>query len=458
MSTFTTSSCDPRPDPSRSSSVPAGRPDSRAAASLQSTAPRPARRSRLIAVAAILGLVVLTVAGLWWWEHSRAAGAMRDAEDALRRHDLAAAAGHLDRYVSLRPTDPAGWFLAARTARRRGQFAEAERFLERCREANGSGDAIAFERDLALVQQGRLGEIDLRLRATIDPDHPDVAFVLEALARGYMEAGRQADAREACNLWKTLDPSHPSPWHFLGIISERMAQWDQAAELHAEAIRLNPEDRGPRIGAARVFLRKRQPGEAETHYKWVLARHPDDDEALAGLAECLIDEGRASEALPVLDRVLGRDPNAAGLLYLRGKASSVLGDAIAAEVWLRRALAQQPGDAETMHLLVESLRAQRKDDEADKFAIRLEQLQIDLKRLAELVREIGTKLDDSGPSHEAGVIALRVGRTKDGLNLLHDALRRRGDHRRTHAVLAEHYRGAGRQDLAEHHRRLAEVP
>jgi tetratricopeptide (TPR) repeat protein len=383
---------------------------------------------------------------------------MRDAEDALRRRDLTAAAGHLERYTTLRPTDAAGWLLAARTARRREQFAEAERFLDRCRDEGGAADSIAFERDLALVQQGRLGEIDVRLRSTIDPDHPDVALVLEALARGYMEVGRLVDARDACNLWKAVDPTHPWPWDWLGLISERMEQWDQAEAFYTEAIRLDPEDRSARMGAARVLLRKRRPGEAATHYQWVLARNPDDSEALARLAECLIDEGRPGEAVPLLDRVLNAEPTSGGVLYLRGKAALVLADPTGAEVWLRRSLTHQPSDAETMHLLVQSLRSQQKNGEAEEFATRLEQLREDLSRLAELVRQIGTKLDDAGPSHEAGVIALRVGRTKDGLNLLHDALRRKGDHRRTHAVLAEHYRGAGRLNLAEYHRRLAEAP
>src|SRR6185312_15338809 len=49
------------------------------------------------------------------------------AEAALRRHDLDSAANHLEDYLATRPADASGWFLAARTARRRERFPEASR-------------------------------------------------------------------------------------------------------------------------------------------------------------------------------------------------------------------------------------------------------------------------------------------------------------------------------------------
>ncbi len=118
----------------------------------------------------------------------------------------------------------------------------------------------------------------------------------------------------------------------------------------------------------------------------------------------------------------------------------------------------EPGDAESLHLLILCLRAQRKDAEADQLAQRLETLQKDLRRLTELLRTIGPGLADAGPCHEAGVIALRIGRAQQGVNLLQDALRRKGDHRPTHAALAAHYRRSGKPELAQAHQNLAEQP
>jgi Tfp pilus assembly protein PilF len=406
----------------------------------------------------LLGAVALSAVGYWQWDHYRARCAWSDAEQAQASRDLPAAATHLDHYVALRPDDPAGWFQAARTARRRGKFADAKRYLAEYENLGGAAAAIRFERDLLLVQQGVIGEADVRLRATVDPDHSDVRLVLEALARGYMLNERWADARQACELWRAIEPDAPWAWLWGGWVSERLVQVEQAAEYYRRALELAPDDRDARVAFARVQLRQRNPAAASPHYEWVLARDPDDAEAQLGLAQSRIEEGRLPDAVPLIERVLSREPTSNLAMSLRGRAAMEGGDPAGAERWLRRVVQAEPGDAEALHLLVVSLRAQRKDAEADQLARRLESLQKDLRRLTELMRMIGPQLADAGPCYEAGVIALRIGRTQQGLNLLEDALRRKGDHRPTHAALAAHYRQTGRLDLAEVHQGLAEKP
>lgn len=400
----------------------------------------------------------LAAVGYWRWDHHRARRAWEDAEQAIARRDLPAAAASLDRYLALRPDDPAGWFQAARTARRRGQFADAKRSLAEYERLGGAADRVRIERDLLLVQQGVIGEADVRLRSTVNPDHPDVGLVLEALARGYILTERWADARQACELWRVVEPDAPMAWLWGGWVCERMVQVEQAAEFYRRALELAPDDRDVRVAFARVQLRQRNPPGAVPHYEWVLERNPDDAEALLGLAECRIDTGRVPDAVPLIDRVLSREPTSNLAVALRGRAAMEGGDPAAAERWLRQAVQAEPADAEALHLLVLSLRAQRKDEEAGRLARRLEALQQDLRRLTELTRTISPQLKDSGPCYEAGVIALRIGRTQQGLNLFEEALRRNANHRPTHAALAAHYRKAGRLDLAELHQSMADKP
>ena len=406
----------------------------------------------------LLGAGALAAFGYWRWDQYQARRTWEDAEQAITRRDLPSAAAHLDRFVAIRPEDPAGWFQAARTARRRGKFSDAKRYLAECEKLGGSVDAIRLERDLLLVQQGVIGETDARLRATVNPDHPDVRLVLEALARGYILNERWADARQACELWRALEPDAPWAWLWGGWVSERMVQVEQAEEFYRRALELAPDDRDARVAFARVQVRQRNPAAAAPHYEWVLARDPDDAEALLGLAQCRIEGGRVQDAVPLIERVLTREPTSNLAMSLRGRAAMEGGDPAGAERWLRQAFRAEPGDAEALHLLVLSLRAQKKDEEAGQFAGRLEALQKDLRRLTELTRMIGPQLAEAGPCYEAGVIALRIGRTQQGLNLLQDALRRKGDHRPTHAALAAHYRQLGRLDLAEVHQSLAEKP
>lgn len=440
----TTSNCDaaPGPVPDRSAPKPGG---------------APARRAPRLAFVALV-FVVLAAVGYWQWDRYRVRREWRFAEAALARRDLAAASAHFDRYTALRPDDPAGWFQAARTARRLRKYPDAKRLLAEYERLGGSPEAVQLERDLILVQQGIIGEIDSRLRSAVEPDHPDVRFVLEALARGYMIAERWADARQACELWRAVEPDHPLPWLWGGVVAERMIQIEQAGEFYRRALELAPDDRDARVAFARVQVRQRKPADATPHYEWVLTRHPDDDEALLGLAHCRIDEGRAADAGPLVERVLARDPASTPAAVLRGRAALETGNPAAAESWLRKAILAEPGDAEALNLLVRCLRAQRKDAEADPLAKRLEDIQKDLRRLTELLRTIGPQTTETGPCHEAGLLALRLGRERQGINLLNDALRRKGDHRVTHAALADHYRRIGKLDLAQAHQNIAERP
>jgi Tfp pilus assembly protein PilF len=296
------------------------------------------------------------------------------------------------------------------------------------------------------------------LRGTIGPDHPDVTLVLEALARGYMIAERWADARQACALWRAVDAKAPWAWLWGGRVSERMVQVDQAAEFYRKALDLAPEDRDARVAFARVQLRQNSPATAKPNLEWVLQRFPEDEEALLGMAQCLLAEAQGEEALALVDKALGVNPSSNLAMSLKGRVVLEQGNAVEAEPWLRKAWEAERGDAETLHLLVRALRLQGKNQEAGDLEKQLDRLQKSLKRLNELMRMIGPQLQELGPCLEAGEIALEVGRTEQGLNLLEDALRRKGDHRPVHAALARYYRGIGRLDLAEVQQGLAEKP
>jgi tetratricopeptide (TPR) repeat protein len=336
--------------------------------------------------------------------------------------------------------------------------ADAKRLLAEFERAGGAPDAIRLERDLILVQQGVVGEADTRLRATVDPNHADARFVLEALARGYMASERWAEAGQACQFWRGIEPDAPWAWLWGGLVAERLSHLELAGELYGRAHELAPDDRDARISVARIALRRRNPSAAAPHFEWAVARDPDDSEALLGLAQSHLDGGRIAQAVPLIERVLSRDPDSAAAAALRGRAALEAGDPPAAEPLLRRALATNSTDSESLHLLVLCLRAQRKDTEADHLGRKLEALDRDLRRLGELERKFNPRLADPGPYHEAGVIALRVGRTRQGVNYLETALRLDPEHRPTHAAVAAYFRAQGRLDLAEIHQARADKP
>ncbi len=419
----------------------------------------PARaRPRRTWVLLVLLPGLLAAAGLWLW--ARGTSERDQALAALDRLDLDAAAVHLDRHLARHPDDTAAWFLAGRTARRLGRFLEAEKALEKCQALGGVTDATRLEWDLLRVQRGDLADVDTRLRMTIPPEHPDAPLVLEALARGYLRTDRLPQVVEACDLWAARQPDHPWPYLWRGNVYEQLANFHEAQADYERALRLAPPD-GPvhldvRRALGNLFVRARQPANAVEHFQVVLARIPDDREALLGLAACRIEEGRAEEAVPLLDRLLAHDSPPARACYLRGRAALELRDLAAAQELLSRAVRLAPDDAESLHQLILTLRAAGQSAEADSLAPRLEAVRQDRARLDTLIRTIARRPDDADLRHEAGVICLRLGRDDEGERWLLSVLRFRPDHRPTHAALAEHF-GRRNDPRADAHARAAKA-
>jgi Tfp pilus assembly protein PilF len=378
-----------------------------------------------------------------------------EVQAAIDHHDLSTAASALDRYLEFYPNDASALFLAGRTARRLERYEKAEQYLKRCQEIEGVSDATRLEWDLFRIQQGELGEIHRRLRTSITPEHPDAPLVLEALARGYLARDRLMDAMEACDLWINIQADQPWAWLWRGGIYERLANFDQALADYQQALKIAPHDNDVQLSLGALLARGRRPGPAAEQFEQVLNRSPENLAALIGLAGCRLDQGEPADAMPLLERTLAADAENPRALVLLGKASLELGDPAAAEKSLNKAIEISRDDPEAFHQLVLALRSQNKDDQADRLAAQLEELHNDIDRLDKLIRQIAANPEEAALRHEAGMIGLRIGRSEDGVRWLLGALDCPGDHRATHAALAEHFAKVG-DPRADFYRNLVE--
>ena len=150
----------------------------------------PSRWTRAALVVLLLSIILVASipAGLrvWGAYHHRA------ARLALQRRDFSQADKHLRKYLEIRPDDPEGWLLAARTSRLRGDSVTAQKHLRQCRQRNGSPKALALEYQLLRLQQGDLSDADALLaRCTDHPDDSESRLILEAVIEGSMPVAAQ---------------------------------------------------------------------------------------------------------------------------------------------------------------------------------------------------------------------------------------------------------------------------
>jgi tetratricopeptide (TPR) repeat protein len=385
----------------------------------------------------------------------RAEQQLRAARRALDQSDLNGAQTHLTVCLALSPQSTEAHFLAAQTARRSGNYDQAEHHLDECTQLGCSREAIDFERTLARAQRGDLARIEDYLLSGIDKNQPEVVLILEALAQGYLATYRLADALHCLDLWLQRQPNNIRALIWRGEVKERRNKYAEAVAAYERAVQVEPNNDNARLHLAQALVRSDRAEEAQTNFEQLRQRRPDDPEVLLGLARCRRTLGKSDEAHQFLDQVLAADPGHVEALSEKGKLALQTGQLDAAEKWLRKAVAGAPYDRDTLYNLYQCLLQRGKRAEAQECLEKVEKVAADRQRIAELTRNITANPKDPALRYEAGIICLRNGQEPEGVRWLLSALVEDATHRPTHKALAKYYERAGQPQRAAYHRHWA---
>ena len=148
----------------------------------------------------------------------------------------------------------------------------------------------------------------------IDPAHEGA---LVDLARTLRELGRRDDALVVLERLRAAHPRLARPWFLIAeILSEgpdpSAEDLRRAVAFYEQALEIEPNVSGPRLGLARAERARGRLGEAEAAYRTVLGTNPDSRDALTGLGLVLLDARRPAEAVPLLVRALEVGTRATG--------------------------------------------------------------------------------------------------------------------------------------------------
>lgn len=404
----------------------------------------------------LLGLIVILASGgffawyLWPDPHWTA------AEEAIAHRDYETAYIHLEDCLRRRPHDARILFAAARTARRAGRFAQAEKHLRDCQRLQGETSPILLERTLMRAQRGD-AEVESFLKARAAAGDPDTLLIWEVLIQYYLDSYQLFKARDCLDLYLEQRPDDVPALLGRGYIWDRLFHYSEAARDYRRAVQIEPDNERARLRLAEALAITGPPEQAAEQFEWLRQRQPESLPVRLGLARCWRQMGRTDEARQLLDALVAEHPRHAGILTERGRLALEAGDMEAAARWLRQAVTLAPSDREALYNLSRCLQQSGHEAEARKYQARYERADADLKRLGQLTKEVLRRPHDPALRCQIGTIFLANGEEPEGVRWLHLVLREAPHYGPAHQALADYYQRTGKPDLAAHHRRLAQT-
>ncbi len=333
----------------------------------QAAVPIPSQgRSRRWKRWVIVGLVLLGVgwggrSGWTWWQ-------MQQGEQAADRRDFAEAQRRAEAVLVWRPGNLDAILLAARSARRAHDSAQARQWLERYVAAGGDRSLLMEERDLARIQVGELDRAGPYLqRLQREPNAPSARYLAEALSLGAIQAGRIDLATLAAQKWLDLAPSTADRVEahlVLGLAAAQRLQREVTLEHFRQAVTLAPDDPRTHLRLGQAVVDD-APQEAVRCFETVLRLQPQHRDAQIGLARARRNLGELEAAAQILEQIPTGDTPVPELLLERGMLAQDQRQLAEAESWIRQAVAAAPQRHDYHYALAQILRQLGKTDEAE---------------------------------------------------------------------------------------------
>jgi tetratricopeptide (TPR) repeat protein len=374
----------------------------------------------------LLAIVLLIVIGsilpsigvsLWGEYHYRA------ARRALDHRDLDEAKRHIEICLGLWPNSGLTHVMAAQACRRTGMFQDAERHLGEANRLLHYSEEMALESTLLAAQQNNNDAIYEKLQAMVDRGHPRKGQILEALAKSYLRFLRYREAETCLKEWLDCAPDNAMAIFMLASTYDQLGRTSEVPDLYARALELAPDGDVIRFNLALSLMNNVGAKEAMRHWEILARRQPDNPDVLFNLACCQRGLGLVEEARSNLDRLLEHGPNSAKVLEERGRLALQSEKPEIAERYLRRAVALDPYNFGASFVFYNCLMCLGREKEAHEQRRRWERLDAELTRLDTIVKEL-IPASPTNPQlkSEAGVLYMRVGKVRLGLDMLHSAL------------------------------------
>jgi tetratricopeptide (TPR) repeat protein len=421
----------------------------RAAARALTFPARAARRwPRTTLAGAALLLVVAALAGILYVRHQ-----WKAAQDALAADRPDEARSRLAVCLSVWPENAEVHLLAARAARLTGDVAAAETLLNRCLKLQGGAtEAVQLEFLLLRVQTGELDEIAPPLIDGVEKGHAESALILQTLAQAYMRRLRFKPAYACLTRWIELQPGVAKAYQWRGWVLERMNQHREATADYHKALELDPDLLPVRLRVAEMLLEDKQAPEALPHLERLARQAPDRPDVQGRLGMCKYLLNQPAEARRLMEAAVVHMPNDPDLLIYLARLDVQEGRGAEAEQRLRKILQYDRSDVEALYQLVSALQLQGRTEESAAALKEYQAAKARVDRTNKLLRDVADSPTAGAADYaELGELLIGVGRESLGVYWLEKALERDPGQQRAHVALAAYYEKKGERERAAAH-------
>ncbi len=233
----------------------------------------------------------------------------------------------------------------------------------------------------------------------LDPKSPVIG---ERLAEIYLKTQRIREAVIEAQQVLKRDPNDLPTRHLLariyvrtlGDLSAVSGQSDsvvKAIEQYNEILRIDPSDTDAALWLARLYRLQNDREKAKRALRTLLQHDPENEPGIEQLTQLLLDEGKSTEAIGLLQGIVKRSPTP-GLFDLLGDAYTQMKDPAKSEQAFRSATELEPNEAGHRRGLGQALLAQGKYKEALEQFQKVSQIEPDdaeaYLNLAKIYREL----------------------------------------------------------------------
>jgi tetratricopeptide (TPR) repeat protein len=385
-----------------------------------------ARQDRVSRVAIVTAaLVVIGFAGARGWSLLGTDRRLDAARAALHRGEIPAARKILDDCLRDRPESGEVTYLAARAARRDGDYRRASELLARCADLGWPEDATEFEKTLLRAERGEFRAFEPVLYSYVmtEPTPADADLVLEVLIPRYLAEFETRRALDLLDAWAARRPDDLRIRMWQCKAANWLKDFEGAAAALRAAVAIRPDDAELREKLADQLLIIRRADEAKPHFEWLLTRDPDRRTYRLGLARCERELGNLDASAKLLDALLAAEPANPSYLAHRGYCDLFGGRPQQALPRLLAAAERNPHEFDLLTNLALCYEQCGNPEEAKRYRDRAAVVEADLTEMKKVARQLSARPRDPDLLSQAGGILARNGQETEARHWFEMALR-----------------------------------